>query len=249
MEQSGFLDAKTLTTAGTYTILVDPASTATGSVTLTLYDVPADFSASITPGGSSVTATMSTPGQNGGLTFSGTSGQRISVLGTNGISGQVGLACDVGVSVLKPDGSVLAAPTCMEGSGYIDVVTLPTTGTYKIFVDPTTAATGSLTVTLYDVPADYSNTITAGGSAVTVSMPTPGQNGALTFSGTSGQRISLAGTNALTGFIFLACDVNVRIVKPDTSVLAGNTCMEGSGYIDVTTLTSHGHVHDRRGSR
>ena len=180
---------------------MDPASTATGSVTLTLYNLPADYSATITAGGSSVTATMSTPGQNGALTFSGTAGQRISVLGTNGLSGQLSLMCDVFVSVLKPDGGVLAAPSCMEGSGFIDVVTLPTTGTYTIVVNPDGVATGSLTLALNNVPADYTGTITAGGSAVTVSMPTSGQNGALTFSGTSGQRISLAGTNSLSGFI------------------------------------------------
>jgi len=239
MESSGFMDVKTLPATGTYSLLVDPASTATGSVTLTLYDVPADYSASITPGGSSVTATMSTPGQNGTLTFSGTSGQRVSILGTNGISGQIGLGCDVNVSVLKPDGSVLASPTCMEGSGYIEVMTLPATGTYKLVVDPAGAATGSLTLTVYNVPADYSNSITAGGSAVTASMPTPGQNGAVTFSGTSGQRISLKGTNGLTGYI-LGCDVNARILKPDTTVLVANTCMEGTGFIDVQTLPATG---------
>ena len=239
MEGSGFLDVKNLTVAGTYSILVDPASTATGSVTLTLYDVPADYSATITPGGSSVTATMSTPGQNGRLTFSGTSGQRISLLGTSGLNGQIALTCDVNVSVLKPDGSALLAPTCMESSGYINVTTLPTTGTYTILVDPTTYATGSLTLTLYDVPADYSNTITAGGSTVTASMPTPGQNGVLTFSGTTGDRISLKGTSGLTGYI-LGCDVNVKILKPDASVLAADTCMESSGFIDLQTLPATG---------
>lgn len=239
MEQSGFLDVQTLTAAGTYTILVDPSSTATGGVTLTLYDVPADYTSIITPGGASVTATMATPGQNGVLTFSGTAGQRISVLGTNGISGQVGLVCDVNVGVWKPDGAVLASPSCMEGSGFIDVLTLPATGTYKVVVDPTSAATGSLTLTVYTVPADYSNSITAGGSAVTVAMPTPGQNGALTFSGTSGQRISLNGTNGLSGYV-IGCDVNVRILKPDTTVLAANTCMELSGFIDSQTLPATG---------
>jgi IPT/TIG domain len=239
MESSGFLDMRTLPAAGTYSILVDPASTATGSVTLTLYDVPADYTSTITPGGSAVTATMSTPGQNGKLTFSGTSGQRISVLGTNGMTGQVSLVCDVNVTVWKPDAGILTGPACMEGSGFIDVTTLPATGTYTIVVDPTSLATGNLTLTVYDVPADYSNTITAGGSAVTASMPTPGQNGTLTFSGTSGQRISLKGTNGLTGYV-LGCDVNVKILKPDATVLAANTCMEGSGFIDTQTLPSTG---------
>ena len=180
-----------------------------------------------------MTATMSTPGQNGVLTFSGTSGQRVSALGTNGMTGQLAFICDVAVSVLRPDGSVLSAPSCMEGSGYIDVITLPTTGTYTIFVNPESASTGALTLAVNAVPADYSGSITAGGSAVTVSTLTPGQNGALTFSGTSGQRLSLGVTNAISGFIAFSCDVNLRILKPDTSVLVPNTCMEGSGFIDV----------------
>jgi len=237
MEDEGFIDVQTLPVAGTYSILVDPASTATGSVTLTLYDV-SDYSAGITAGGSPVTALMPTPGQNGTLTFSGTAGDRISLTGTNGLMGYV-VGCDVNVKILKPDGSVLAADACMEASGYIDVITLPSTGTYKIVVNPTSAATGSLTLTLHDVPPDYSGTITAGGSAVTASMSTPGRNGTLTFSGTAGNRISLTGTNGLLGYV-LGCDLNVKIVKPDGSVLVADTCMEDSGFIDAVTLPTTG---------
>src|SRR5205823_3880391 len=51
----GFIDTKTLPTSGTYTILVHPQSTYVGSMTLTLYDVPPDAAANITPGGSPVT--------------------------------------------------------------------------------------------------------------------------------------------------------------------------------------------------
>jgi hypothetical protein len=240
MEISGFIDTRTLSPAGTYTLLVDPASTATGSVTLTLYDVPADYSATITPGGSAVTATMGTPGQNGVLTFSGTASQRISLLGSNGMTGQIGLGvCDVNVTILNQEGAVFTPLTCMEGSGFIDVTTLAATGTYKIRVDPTQHATGNLTLTLYSVPADYSGTIAAGGSAVTLAMPTPGQNGSVTFSGTQGQRIALLGSNGLSGFV-LGCDVNVTIKKPDGSPLAGPTCMEVSGYIDTQTLPATG---------
>ena len=238
LEGSGFIDIQTLSATGAYTVRVDPQSAATGSVTLTLYTVPADVSGTITAGGSSVTVTITTPGQNGALTFSGTAGQRVSLLGSNGMTGQI-IGCDVNVSILKPDSSVLAAATCMEGSGFIDVKTLPSTGTYTIVMDPVSSATGNLTLTLYNVPADFSGSITAGGSAVTVTINTPGQNGALTFSGTTGQRISLLGTNGMTGQIF-GCDVNVSMLKPDSSVLAAATCMEGSGFIDVKTLPSTG---------
>jgi hypothetical protein len=238
MEGTGFVDLKILPATGTDTVKVDPVDVAIGSVTLTLYDVPADVSSSITPGGSAVTVTTTTPGQNGTLTFSGTAGQRVFLRGTNGMTAQVAFACDVNVTMLNPNGSTLAS-ACMEGSGLIDVKTLATTGTYSIKVDPAEIATGSLTLTLYDVPADPSGSITAGGSAVTVTTTTPGQNGTLTFSGTAGQRISLNGTNGMTAQVAFACDVNVGILNPNGSVLAA-TCMEGSGFIDVQTLGSTG---------
>jgi YD repeat-containing protein len=239
MEGSGFIDVVAAPVTGTYTILVDPANTVAGAVTLTLYDVPADDGGTIAPGGSAVTVSTSTPGQNGARTFSGTAGQRISLKGTNGLTGQI-LGCDVNVSILKPDKSVLAPATCMEGSGYIDVLTLPAGGTYTIKVDPVDIATGSLTLTLYDVPADVTGSITPGGDPVTVTTEKPGQNAALTFSGTTGDRISLRGTNGMTGQIAFACDVYVSILKPDSTVLTSPICMEGSGFIDVTTLPATG---------
>jgi YD repeat-containing protein len=238
MEGSGYIDVVTLQGSGTYTIKIDPADIATGSLTLTLYDVPADTTGSITPGGTSVTVTTTAPGQNAALTFSGSAGDRISLQGTNGMTAQV-LGCDVNVSILNPDNSVLASSTCMEGSGFIDVRTLPATGTYTISIDPVSLATGSLTLTLYSVPADVTGTITAG-SPVTVSTTRPGQNAALTFSGTAGQRISLQGTNGMTGQVAFACDVHVSILKPDSTTLASQTCMEGSGFIDAISLPATG---------
>jgi hypothetical protein len=239
MEGHGFIDTKTLAADGTYSILIDPAGAATGSVTLTLYEVPADFSGSIDPGGNSVTPEMLTSGQNGSLTFSGTAGQRVSLLGTDGMSGQVSLSCDVNVSIRNPDGTLLAPATCMEGTGFIDVRTLPSSGTYTIVIDPNSYATGSVTLSLYDVPADFSSTITPGGS-VTAMMAVRGQNGAVTFFGTSGQRIALRGTDGLSGQLGLTCDVNVSILNPDGTVLAPATCMEGSGFIEVAALPATG---------
>jgi YD repeat-containing protein len=239
MESNGFIDVKTLPASGTYRIVVNPVDIATGNLTLTLHDVPADYSGSITAGGSAATVTTTTAGQNGTLTFTGTAGQRVSLVGSNGLSGQI-LGCDVNVSILNPDATVLAAATCMEGSGFIDVKTLPSSGTYTILVDPVSTATGSVTLTLYDVPADVTASITPGGSAVTVSTTTPGQNAQLTFQGTAGQRISLSGTNGMSGQIFFACDVNASILNPGGSVLAAATCMEGSGFIDVKTLATTG---------
>jgi hypothetical protein len=236
MEQNGFIDMLTLSSAGTYTILVDPVGAATGGVTLTLYDVPANFTGTLDPAGPATTATMSVPGQNGVLTFAGTAGQRVSLLGSNGMTGQVGLICDVNVTIKKPDGTTLTPATCMEQWGYVDVQMLPATGTYQVSIDPTSWAVGSLTLRLYDVPADSSGTTAADAVARTVTLGTPGQNGVLTFEGTAGQRVFLNGTNGMSGQIGLACDVNVSIKKPDATVLAAPTCMEGTGFIDTKTL-------------
>jgi YD repeat-containing protein len=239
IEGNAFVDTATLHVAGTYTLLVDPANNVTGSTTLKLYDIPADASGTIVPGGSAVTATMSTPGQNGLYTFTATAGQRVSLLGTNGINGQVGLVCDVQVTMRKPDGSALAPMTCMEGTGFTDVATAPATGTYSVFIDPASAATGSLTLTMYDVPADVGGTLASDGTPMTVTMTVPGQNAALTFTGTTGDRISLVGTNGISGQIGLVCDVTTTIRKPDGTSLA-SACMEGSGFIDTVALPATG---------
>jgi hypothetical protein len=43
-----FVDPQTLSTTGIYAILLDPAQAHTGTVTVTLYDVPAEITGSLT---------------------------------------------------------------------------------------------------------------------------------------------------------------------------------------------------------
>jgi hypothetical protein len=237
MAGSGFIDATVIPATGTYTILVDPTDNATGSVTLSLYTV-VDLTGTIAIGGPAVTKTTDTPGQNATLTFSGTSGQRVSVWGTNGMTGQI-LGCDVNVSIVRASDNVtVASPTCMEQSGFIEPFSVPTTGSYNVFIDPIGAAKGSLTVELYSV-TDFNGSMTADGTAVTASIGTPGQNAYYVFTTTTpNQRVSLNGTNGtMAAQIAFTCDVNVSIVRvSDGHVFASPTCMEGSGFIDTVTL-------------
>jgi len=227
---SGFLDTLTLPTAGTYTVEVDPTGANTGSITLTLYNVPADITGTITAGGSAVTSTIGTPGQNARYTFSGTANQRVSLKLTNSTIA-LGTA-----RLLKPDGSTLASTSFVTGSGFLDTQTLPTAGTYTVEIDPSGANTGSITLTLYNVPADVTGTITAGGSAVTGTIGTPGQNGAYTFSGTVNQRVSLKLSNVTIG-TSQCCSVRISILKPDGTTLVAPTLVGTSGgFIDTTTL-------------
>ncbi len=239
MEGSGFIDTVVLPSTATYSILVDPSGSATGSVTLTLYNVPADVTTTLSAGGSPVTVTTTTPGQNATLTFSGTANQRVSLAGSDGMTAQV-LGCDVNVSVLAPDGSVLFSPTCMEGSGlsgFTDVMTLPAAGTYSVLVDPVSLAVGSLTLTLYNVPADATGSVTIGGSAANVTITTPGQNGAVTFSGTSGQQVTVHVTN--NPWLSLFGGVTVKLLN-GTTVLTSTSSSASSFDLSPVTLPATG---------
>ena len=228
----GFIDLVTLPQSGTYTILMSPYSTDTGTVTFTLYNVPADPTGTITIGGSPVTLTTTAPGQNASLTFSGTAAQRISLT----ISGALLSNCAY-VSIVNPDSTLLLNNVFTCGSTYFsDVLTLPASGTYTIRLNPSGTTTGSATFTLYNIPADPTGTITIGGSPVTLTTTAPGQNASLTFSGTAAQRISLT----ISGALLSNC-AYVSIVNPDSTLLLNNVFTCGSTYFsDVLTLPASG---------
>src|SRR5919201_1882848 len=239
----GYVYAVTLPQYGTYTILIDPQGTATGSASMTLNSVPADATASITPGGSPVTLTTTVAGQNGSLTFSGTSGQRIS-LDADTVTFPGSSCCSATVALLAPDGSTLVPATyigTLTSGEVIDATPLPQTGTYTIVVDPQGQATGSARFTLYNVPADTSGTITPGGSPVTVTISTPGQNGTLAFTGSANQRISL-NIDQVTIGSSSCCSAQVSIKNPDGSVLVNPTYFGtlGNTFVDTLTLAQTG---------
>ncbi|HEX2051789.1 MAG TPA: VWA domain-containing protein [Actinomycetota bacterium] len=221
-----FIDVKTLPATGVYSILVDPSNSYVGSATVALYDVPADAAGTIAPGGDPQTVTTTVPGQNAKLTFDGVQDRRVSLRVSNVTMTQGR------VSILKPDGTALVGATTFGTSGvYLDVKTLPSTGTYSVVVDPTNSYTGAATVTLYDVPADTTRSIVAGGSPETVTATVPGQNAKLTFDGAQDQRVSLkiSGVTMTQG--------RVSILRPDGTALVGATNFYSSGvYIDTKVL-------------
>jgi YD repeat-containing protein len=227
---AAFIDTTVLPSSGTYSLFGDYTAANTGSFNVTLYSVPADVSGTITPtvppGDSSVNVSISTPGQNGTLTFAGTSAHRYSLKASSGPSGSV--------SLVRPDGSTQASLTSGALAAFMEPQTLATTDTYSLKVDPTNAATGSLALTLYDVPADTTGTVSIGGSAVAVPLAIPGQNGSLTFSGTSGQQVTVH----LTGNTFGWTTVN--LLKPDGSTLTSSWWFTGSFDLSQQTLPTTG---------
>ena len=216
----GSLDLGVLPLTGTYTIFFDPVSTYTGNITVT---VSTELTGTITPGGAAVPITISRVGQNARYMFSGTAGHTIS-LGMTSVT-----IPSLAVSIVKPDGTNLVAPTSISTSGgAIDSQILPATGTYAILVDPAQAFTGNVTLTLYNQP-DVSGSIIIDGATVTPSLTVPGQRARYTFSGTSGQWVNL-GLTAVT-----ISSSSVSLLKPDGTTLVSTTIGTGGGSLDPTT--------------
>jgi hypothetical protein len=234
----GFLDVKTLPAAGSYRIFIDPQGTVTGNMIVTLYNVPADPLVTATPGGAPVTVTTTVPGQNARATFTGSAGQRVSLKMTNVTIG-TSTTSSTKVSLLKPDGTTLVAPMNVGTRGGFLEASLPTAGLYTFLIDPLTYSTGSMTLTLYDVPPDVVTPITPGGPPLTLTTTVPGQNAKATFSGALGQRISLK-----VGPVSLptsADTARVSIIKPDGTALVAPTSFTSiGGFIDTKDLTAAG---------
>jgi RHS repeat-associated protein len=223
----------TLNVSGTYTIVVDPYQTATGSITLTLSE---DLVSSISIGGSSTTVTTTRAGENARVTFSGTSGQNLGL----GITGNT--TTGVQVLVRRPDGSTLSSGIFVA-SGERDF-TLDVTGSFTMFVDPIEARTGSITFTLSE---DLVATIAIGGSTTSVTTTRPGENARITFSGTAGQHLGVGLTANTTTGLELS-------VKSPAWTTVSSAILVSIGELDASLTASGTHtvfvdpVDDRTGS-
>lgn len=230
---NSFIDTQTLTLAGTYSIIVDYSTKNTGTATLTLYNVPADVTGTLTAGTAQSVST-GTPGQNGAYTFGGSAGQRVSVYIAS-------VSMSANVSIVTGSGTTLGTAMVTALPGFVEPVTLPATATYTVLVDPSGLATGGVAITLYNTSADVSGSLTVGGSGVNVSLPTPGQNAALTFSGTSGQQVTVR----VTGSDFrnpanAVSTVTVKLVKSDGTVLTSMTSSGSTFNLTTQTLPATG---------
>src|SRR5262245_11924476 len=223
-----FVGAATLPESGTYTVLLNPTGAYIGGTSLTLYDVPADVTGPIVPGGPSVVVSLAAPGQNARLTFNGTTGQRISLKAANSTISGASLA------IVKPDGTTLTSVGLSTAGAFIDVQTLTATGTYTVVVDPNTTTIGTVTLSLYDVPANLTGTLTIGGTPIAVTLGTPGQNASFTFSGTAGQQATVRITGNTCGTVL------IKLLKPDGSQLASATSAAASFNLPMQTLPTTG---------
>src|SRR6185437_2103009 len=217
-----------LATTGTYTLAVLPSSGATGNVTVQLTTFN-DVTGSIVIG-TPLNVATTVPGQVARYTFSGTAGQQLSM----NLSGNTYTGCNaVVVSVLQSSGATVGSTGICNGStGFMDSITLPTTGIYTVLVSPQGTTTGSITL-LLNTFADIAGTISVG-TPLTATTTKAGQNARYTFNGTSGQQLSMN----LSGNTYVGCNaVVVSVLKSDgTSLASTGICNGSTGFMDSFTL-------------
>ncbi len=221
-----------LPVTGSYSVIAQPASGATGTLQAWLsHDVAATL-ASGTPYG----VALARPGQNGRLTFSGAAGALIAVQvrGVATTPGGQGIA----VLVYQPDGSLLAY-THLTGSGQTLVVPpLPVTGTYIVFVEPESAAKGAATAAM-EILLDPGQNLVVDGPTINSTVGVAGGSARYTFAGTAGQNLGLGvGNLALNP----AADATVSVYKPDGTSLIAMSCTRtvGSCGVALTNLPGAG---------
>ena len=221
MGSSGSLGTGALPSTGTYTVLLVPSGTATGSITINLYNAP-DITGTIVPSGSPVTVTTTVPGQRVRLTFSGTKGQIVSAevagFGTGSFT----------LSILN-DGITLAS---VSGTSMLSLTgkTLASAGTYTLLITPDSSVSGTATASLV---SQTTNNSIAFNTPVTQSSSVTSMIG-LNFSGTAGQIVSAEGAGLSGGYF------TMTILNPDGSMFA--SAYNGSNTVSLIgkTLASTG---------
>jgi hypothetical protein len=176
--------------------------------------------------GAPTTVTIDTPGATAVRTFPATAGQKLTLTVTgNSIAG-------ADITVRDANGAITATLFVSSATGFREVFTLPTTGTYTITVDPRDENVGSLTFELGDVP-DNDGT-TAIGTPTTITIGTIGEVATRTFTGTAGQKVTLS----VTGNTVPAVDLVVR--QPSTAIIATLFASSATAFRDVFTLPATG---------
>ena len=229
-----YIDTRVLPFTGTYQIVIDACDTMTSSTSVNVHTVPADSVSTIAANAQPVTVGPLALGQNSRLTFNGTQAQRVSMIVTSSdING-----CWLDTYVLKPTAEWAGDNLSFTCVGFMEPVTLPSTGPYTLFSDPNDAATGSFTATLYSVDQDLSGTVTVNGQSVNVTTTAPGQNARYTFMLASTQQITVRVTgntmNGGTGYYWGYA--TVRLLDPNGTELTNTWSRDASFNLSPQTL-------------
>jgi YD repeat-containing protein len=224
----------TLPQTGAYAITIVPdlgsgLTDGTGQVSATIFTIPPDVTGILVAGQPSIPLVVSTPGQHADFTFSGATGEIVTLL----LDWTQMTNCG-SIVLLNPDGTTLVGPENWCGISYVSSpLTLPQTGTYTLTNLPglpnsLTGGTGKITATLNTVPPNVNGTVTIGGPTSALFVSTPGQQATFTFNGASGQIVALLLDNSQ----MTNCG-SFSLLNPDGSVLVGPENWCGIGYVNI----------------
>jgi len=222
----GFL----LPSNGVYNVYVDPTGHAVGQITLRIV-LSTDQTQRTTIDGPPVNTLIPLSGAQSRVSFTATAGQQVFVAATNAtIADQCGA-----LRLEGPDGGQLALGCLSKGTGYIDSVALPVSGTYQVVVDPGGDGIGNVTVRVIE---DH-NQITAGavdGPPIYLKVPEPGAQARIVFKGTKGSRIVLMESSSTLPD---PCGIT-SLIGPDGSRFAASCSENNTASTPGTILPSDG---------
>jgi RHS repeat-associated protein len=220
-------EVSSLPESGTYQFVIDPRTTGTGSVAVTLSE---PTGGALTFNGPSVTTTLTRMGQDGSWTFSAVTGESLSV-GVDATAMSSYLRC----YLYLPDGTELDYLPVPDGdSNSLDLDALAQTGQYTLRCDPDAGGTGSAKVTI-------SHYVQGGGldpasSPVTLDLARAGQDGIATFTAAAGNYLSLAATGTT-----MPSYATIQVRGPDGESITSFTSAPGrDSEWDSGALTAAG---------
>jgi YD repeat-containing protein len=167
---------------GKYMVVLTPPSSVSFTGTLTLSSL---ITGALTSG-TAANLSFTRPGHSALYTLSGTAGQAVTLRLT--ISGTTPANQTTTLQVFKPDGTVLHTNTGSQSTdgAVTHVASLPSTGTYKVYVVPWLSATGTMALTLnpaMDLVVDADSS--------TIATTTAGYTKRFLFNATAGQRVGV----------------------------------------------------------
>jgi YD repeat-containing protein len=203
------LDLSPLPVTGTYTVVVRPYATDTGTVSLRLVS---EATGTLTVDGAASSSSLG-PAQDGRYTFAGNANDVIGFGITALTVNPAGYA--VTFQVLGPDG-VSIWSFGGYGPDSAQLPALPVTGTYTLRALPNNTSSATFTLLL---SRPLTGTLTLDGAATSFQTARVGQTGRYTFSGTAGQGLTMQATAGAT----FPDGVQVAIYRPDGPQLPGTT--------------------------
>ncbi|HVC29081.1 MAG TPA: IPT/TIG domain-containing protein, partial [Gammaproteobacteria bacterium] len=222
------LSLPNLPATGTYTVLITPNSSATLSFSATLSQ---DVTGTLAQG-SALPVTLTVPGQNALLSFSGTPGQPVE-LQLSGITTTPPNNL-VSVTVFNPDGSVYFTRAVSNLETGTVIVPITSTANYEMLVAPYFAVAAELQITFVPEVGGTLSTSSAGQYFYTT---TPGQPVVLSFNAAAGENLGL-GIIGVTLNPATANTYQVSVYYPSGGLLASIVCstVNHGCEMPITTL-------------